>query len=191
METDLADDLDARLAVRLRDLRAQHGLSLDALAERAGVSRSMISLVERGESSPTAATLHRLAAGLGVTMHDLFADTVQQDASPLAVRARQPLWRDPDTGYTRRELSPPGFDTPLHLLEVVLPSGARVAYDAVAPVQQQLWVVEGQVQVRMERTVHKLARGDCLAMRSTANSFHNPGDKPARYLIAAVKAGVR
>ena len=61
-------DLTARMADRVRELRAARGLSLDALADRSGVSRSMISLVERGESSPTAVVIEKLAAGLGVTM---------------------------------------------------------------------------------------------------------------------------
>ena len=60
--------VEARLAIRLRALRAERGLSLDALAEQSGVSRSMISLIERAESSPTASVLDRLAASLGVTL---------------------------------------------------------------------------------------------------------------------------
>src|SRR2546423_14314965 len=58
-------DLNQRIAERVRELRAAHGLSLDALAGKSGVSRSMISLIERGESSPTAVVLEKLAAGLG------------------------------------------------------------------------------------------------------------------------------
>ena len=59
-----ATDLNARIAERVRELRAQRGLSLDALARKSGVSRSMISLIERGESSPTAVVLEKLAAGI-------------------------------------------------------------------------------------------------------------------------------
>ena len=62
-----APDLNQRIAGRVRELRARQGLSLDALAGKSGVSRSMISLVERGESSPTAVVLDKLAAALGVS----------------------------------------------------------------------------------------------------------------------------
>src|SRR3977135_2289248 len=102
-------DMDARLAARLRALRSAAGLTLEALAESSGVSRSMISLIERGESSPTANVLDRLAAGLGVTMASLFDQNPKAEASPLARRADQESWTDPETGYTRRNLSPPGF----------------------------------------------------------------------------------
>ena len=65
-------DLNQRIAERVRELRAARGLSLDALASKSSVSRSMISLIERGESSPTAVVLEKLAAGLGVMLAALF-----------------------------------------------------------------------------------------------------------------------
>ena len=178
-----------RLAARLHRLRADRGLTLDGLAERTGVSRSMISLVERGESSPTAAVLDRLAAGLGVTIASLFAEEPRADAAPLARRDAQVTWRDPATGYERRNLSPPGFPSPIELVEVVLPGGARVAYDTPAPravgVSQQLWILDGRVELRVGDETHRLAVGDCLAMRvDRPVTFHNPDASPARYVLA-------
>lgn len=183
-------DLHTRLAARIRGLRADRGLTLDALAERAGVSRSMISLIERGESSPTAAVLDRLAAGLGVSLASLFADAPRPDASPVARREEQPTWRDPETGYVRRNLSPPAHPSPLELVEVELPAGARVAYDdagrpRAASLAQQVWVLEGAVEVTAGGATHALAAGDCLAMRVEGPiAFRNPGGAPARYLVA-------
>jgi len=161
-------ELDARLAVRLRGLRVERGLTLDGLAERAGVSRSMISLVERGESSPTASVLHRLATGLGTTLASLFDGEEKAEASPLARRVDQVCWRDPETGYVRRNLSPPRFPSPIELVEVVLPPGVRVAYDAVPSsvgIEQQVWVLEGAVELTVGTKTHRLVEGDCLAMR--------------------------
>ena len=66
------ESLNDRIAQRVRDLRAACGLSLDALATHCGVSRSMISLIERGESSPTAVLLEKLATGLNVPLASLF-----------------------------------------------------------------------------------------------------------------------
>jgi transcriptional regulator with XRE-family HTH domain len=65
-------DIDARIAARVRLLRSERALSLDALASRSGVSRSMISLIERAESSPTAAVLERIATGFGLPLAVLF-----------------------------------------------------------------------------------------------------------------------
>jgi transcriptional regulator with XRE-family HTH domain len=71
-ETHTPSSLNQRIAERVRELRAAKSLSLDALAAKSGVSRSMISLIERGESSPTAVVLERLATGLGVMLASLF-----------------------------------------------------------------------------------------------------------------------
>ena len=67
------DDITSHLARRVHALREASGLSLDALAERSGVSRSAISLIERGQSSPTAVVLDKLAAALGAPVMELDA----------------------------------------------------------------------------------------------------------------------
>src|SRR5437016_10489881 len=101
-------DINARISQRVRELRDMHGFSLAALAERSGVSRSNISLIERGRSSPTATVLDKLAAGLGVTLASLFEDAKApvELPSPVARVADQPVWTDPESGYVRRNLSP-------------------------------------------------------------------------------------
>src|SRR4030081_1166445 len=108
---DTASSLNQRIAERVRELRTAQNLSLDALATKSGVSRSMISLIERGESSPTAVVLEKLAAGLGVMLASLFdapAAASQPPRGPGAPRADQPQWQDPASGYLRRNVSPPG-----------------------------------------------------------------------------------
>ena len=181
-------DLNAHLAARLRDLRAERGLTLEALAERTGVSRSMISLIERGESSPTAAVLDRLSAGLGVTLASLFAAREDAGVSPLARRADQRTWRDPSSGYVRRNLSAPGFPSPIELVEVILPAGAHVAYDTAqrpVGVSQQIWIIEGEIALTLGDETYRLAEGDCLSMRlDRPVVFRNSAAQPARYLVA-------
>jgi len=65
-------DINARIAARVRTLRAASSLSLDALASRCAVSRSMLSLVERGETSPTAVVLEKIATALGISLAAMF-----------------------------------------------------------------------------------------------------------------------
>ncbi|PWC89133.1 DNA-binding protein [Azospirillum sp. TSH100] len=187
------NDIDSRLATRLRALRSDRGLTMDGLAERSGVSRSMISLVERGESSPTASVLERLAAGLGVTLATLFAEAEREDASPVVRRADQIAWADPATGYRRRNLSPPGFPSPIELVEVELPAGARVSYDSgnrAASVDQQVYLLDGTIELTVGEVTHRLSTGDCLAMRlDRPTGFHNPTDRTARYIVALTTDG--
>jgi transcriptional regulator with XRE-family HTH domain len=185
---DSTSTIHAHLAERLRDLRGESGLTLDGLAERTGVSRSMISLIERGESSPTAVVLDKLAAGLGVTLASLFAEKGSSAASPLSRRTDQRVWRDPDSGYMRRNLSAPGFPSPVELVEVILPPGARVAYDTghrASVVHQQIWIIEGGIELTLGDETHRLSTGDCLSMRlDQPTVFHNLAEHPARYVVA-------
>jgi transcriptional regulator with XRE-family HTH domain len=185
-------DLNTRIGTRIRQLRASQDLSLEALAARAGVSRSMISLIERGAASPTAVVLERLATGLGVMLATLF-DAPSAPPAPVNRRADQTEWRDPGSFYVRRNLTPPGIAAPLQLVEVEFPPGGRVAYESgprAGRVHQQIWVIEGTMQVTLGETAHALAEGDCLAMvLDRPITFHNPTQHPARYLVAIVADG--
>ncbi|MGE0422143.1 MAG: helix-turn-helix domain-containing protein [Reyranellaceae bacterium] len=182
-------NLDRRIGARVRDLRAARGLTLEALAERSGVSRSMISVIERGESSSTAALLEKLAGGLGVSLASLFDSPVPK-ADPVARRAGQPQWRDPASGYVRRNVSPAGVASPIQIVEVEFPVGARVAFDSGARdtrVHQQVWVLDGAIEVSVGDERHLLHAGDCLAFvldRPTA--FRNRSRKIARYAVVIV-----
>ncbi|HTX64854.1 MAG TPA: helix-turn-helix domain-containing protein, partial [Opitutaceae bacterium] len=126
-----AGDVNARIARRVRTRRAELGLTLAALAAASAVSRSMLSLVERGESSPTAVVLEKIATGLGLPLAALFDDPAAP-ADPVSRRAERTAWRDPQSGYVRRNLSPAGYPSPVRLVEVELPAGARVAYETGA-----------------------------------------------------------
>ena len=179
-------DINHHIGQRVHALREAAGLSLAALAERSGVSRSNISLIERGESSATATVLDKLSAALGVTVASLF-ERASDAPSPVSRFADQPVWTDPGSGYVRRNLSPP-LPAPLQLVEVAFPPGQRVAYETAArdvDVQQQVWIIAGTMVVTVGDTQWTLAAGDCLAMRlDRPIAYHNPGNEPARYLVA-------
>ena len=179
-------DINARIASRVRTLRTDLGMTLDALAAKCDVSRSMISLVERGESSPTAVVLEKIAAGLRVPLATLF-DDASAPASPVSHRGDRTPWRDPQSGYVRRNISPANFPSPIQIVEIVLPAGARVAYETGAravSIHQQIWVQEGTVEVTLGRVTHRLGEDDCLAMRlDEPTAFRNRTRKPARYLV--------
>ena len=185
------ESINARIGVRVRSLRAEQGLTLDGLAAGSGVSRAMISLIERGESSPTAVVLERIATGLGVPLAVLF-DHPAAGVSPVSHPGDRVAWRDPQSGYLRRNLSPAGFPSPIRITEIVLPAGARVAYETGARdpmVHQQVWVQEGCIEVTIGPLTHRLEQDDCLAMRlDEPTAFRNPAQGPARYLVVVASA---
>ena len=183
-------DINACIARRVRELRDAEGFSLDALAERSGVSRSHISLIERGQSSPTAVVLDKLATALRVTVASLFegSDDPVAEPSPVARVAEQPVWADPASGYIRRNISPTAARSPLQLVDVIFPAGQRVAYDTAArevEIHQQVWMIEGVMEMTVGDVHWRLEAGDCLAMRlDRAIVYRNPSSQPARYLVA-------
>lgn len=181
-----APDINSRIARRVRQLRTQRGMTLDELAAKCDVSRSMLSLVERGESSPTAVVLEKIATGLGIALAGLF-DDASAPASPLSRRADRTTWRDPQSGYLRRNISPANYPAPAQLVEVILPAGARVAYESGSrevDLHQQLWIQEGSIEVTVGNITYRLAKDDCLAMQlDEPITFRNRTRKAARYVV--------
>ena len=178
------DDLAESIADTLRTARQDRDLSVNALAERAGVSRAMIGKIERGEAQPTAVLLGRLSGALGMTLSELVA---RAEGNRLTRRKDQPVWTDPETGYQRRALSTGG---PLELVEVGLPPGADISYpaDACAFKHQQIWMLDGHLRLHEGETVHELDVGDCLQYGPPVPTrFVNATDKPCRYLVALAK----
>lgn len=181
-----ADPLESAIGERLRLLRTARNQTLDDLAGASGVSRAMISRIERGEASPTAQLLSRLCAALDLTLSAFFAFSGGK-GDPLSRRAAQPVWRDPETGYQRRAVSAPDTASRVEVIEVEFPAGARIAYPpetARAGMTQHVWLFSGALRMTVGGTVHDLRPGDCLYMSITeGHVFDNPGDEPAHYAV--------
>jgi transcriptional regulator with XRE-family HTH domain len=180
--------LSESLASVLGRARRERGWSVQDLAERAGVSRSMVSKVEREEAQPTAVLLGRLSGALGMTLTELVAQA-EGDDRRLAERAEQPIWVDPSTGYRRRAVSP-RVGAATQLVEVELPPGARVPYpaDSYRFVEHQIWAMEGTLCFVEGGSEHTLRAGDCLQLGAPADcEYVNPGDQPCRYLVVVTR----
>jgi transcriptional regulator with XRE-family HTH domain len=178
--------LDLQIAQRVRQIRADKGLSLEQLAAKSKVSRSMISVIERAESSPTAVVLEKIASGLGVVLVDLF-HAPKKPGEPVARAADNPVWRDPQSGYVRRNVSPNLAQSPIQIVEVNFPAKARVAYESVhraSAVHQQVWVTEGAMDVSLGKKTYHLTAGDCLAFTlEQPIMYFNPTSKTAKYVV--------
>ena len=184
--------LDSRLGARLRAEREARGWSLSDLASRSGVSRAMISKVERGAASPTAVLLGRLSGALGLTLSALLARAEGAGAGRLVRADEQARWRDPATGYVRRQIAPaPGSDLPLDLVGVALPAGAAVEFpaEAYAFIRQVVVVLDGALTVAEGDTNHELGPGDSLEFGPPSPCTFRAGDAPCSYLVAVIRPG--
>jgi len=182
------DDINIRIAHRIRELRLARGYTLDVLSARCQVSRSAISLIERGETSPTAVVLEKLANGLEVPLTKIFTnETTSPSPQPFICRNEQAEWQDPETGYVRRTVSPPNLKLPFQIVEIEFPPHARITYEiseSSKVVQQQIWVVEGQIDIQLGKNSYALGEGDCLAMQlDQPVIYSNNSSQVARYIL--------
>ncbi|PHK94759.1 transcriptional regulator [Pseudoroseomonas rhizosphaerae] len=184
------DPLETRLAACLARLRAEQGWALETLAERTRISRATLSRLERGEASATAGMLGRLCAAYGRPLSWLMR-TVEEAPAALVPPAAQTLWTDPETGFRRRSVSPPGPGLRGELLEGRLPPGACIDYarSPLPGLEHHLWLLEGRLGLTVEGVAHALGPGDCLRYRlHGASAFACPAEGPAaRYLLAIIQ----
>ncbi len=157
------DDVNDRLSSTLRSERESRNWSLSDLADHSGVSKAMISKIERGEASPTASLLVKLTEAFDMTLARFFA-RVEHQHDRCSRRPDQLIWRDPENGYTRRQVIAVA-DHPIEITEVELPPGARVSFPAssYALLRQAIWVERGFLTIKEADAVHRLEAGDCLA----------------------------
>lgn len=183
--TDTPLSLEQRLARRIGEIRRQQGLTLDDLAERAGVSRATLSRIERGETSPTAHVLGALCGVFGLTLSRLLMGV--EETVPALMRADQaPVWEDPETGFRRTVIAPPATGYAVEIIRGELPAGARIPYDRppVPGLEHHVVVLSGLLLLTVAGETHRIGPGDCLRYRLTGPSgFESPGPDPAIYLV--------
>ena len=186
----IVDELGHRLAQRIRLERDSRGWSLADLAERSGVSKATISKIERAEVSPTAVVLVRLASAFDLTLAGLML-RAESEGGRLSRAGEQPVWRDPETGYVRKQVfSRP--DHPVELVRVELP--ARQQRDAAGlflcpypPARLGADAAISSSPKGGER--HELAAGDCLGFGSPADTtFANESSAPCVYVVALARS---
>jgi transcriptional regulator with XRE-family HTH domain len=186
---DDVDDLGIRLAHRLKLERDSRGWSLAQLAEQSGVSKATISKIERAEVSPTAVILVRLAAAFDLTLAGLMLRAEGQ-GQRLIRSNEQPVWRDPETGYQRKQV----FNRPDHPVEIIrveMPAGQKVTLPAssYAHIRQLVWVQRGSLVISEAGERHVLATGDCLGFGSPADTtFANETSSPCVYVVALARS---
>jgi transcriptional regulator with XRE-family HTH domain len=185
----LVDDLSQRLAQRIRLERDGRGWSLAELAERSGVSKATISKIERAEVSPTAVVLVRLASAFDLTLAGLML-RAEGRGDRVSRAADQPVWRDPETGYVRKQVfSRP--DNPIEIIRVEMPARQRVTLPAssYAHIRQALWVLSGSLVIIEGGTRQMLAAGDCLGFGPPAETtFANETASPCIYVVALARS---
>ena len=177
-------DLDG-LGARIRTERARRGHTLEALAARSRVSRSMLSDVERGLKVPTVLVLDHIATALDTSIARLLGDE-RRDRVILRRRAAQDVAADP-SGWERRILSPvvPGVE--FEFMRTTIPGGvdAGVFAPHAAGSREYLAVERGRLRLTIDGAPYTLEAGDSIYYAGDCrHAFANPGSSACVYYLA-------
>jgi len=180
-----------RLGERVRELRRGRGLTLDALAELSGVSRAMISKLERGEKNPTLVVAAKLAEGLGVTLSQL-AGMEERREVVVVPKERRMVMRDPETGFERQLLSPNFVGRGVEFIRNTIPEGSTSG--EFPPhrrgVEEHIVVERGTLRAILGSEEYLLREGDAVYFEADVpHRFDNAGEGECSYYLVISSQG--
>jgi XRE family transcriptional regulator, regulator of sulfur utilization len=174
------EEINNLVAQNLKSLRDEKNLSLDGLAELTGVSKSMLGQIERGDSSPTIATLWKIANGLKVTFSALL-DAPQSDTTLLRRGEVTPFLED-NGKYRLFPLFPITENRPFEIYTIELdPGGYLSAEPHPAGTQEFITLYDGELTIRAGQDEYTLHAGDSIRFKADRpHAYHNSGQALAR-----------
>ncbi|MEL6966868.1 MAG: XRE family transcriptional regulator [Pseudomonadota bacterium] len=159
--TDDVDDILSALPMRLKAARKAQGLSLQAVAKLSGVSRSMLSQIERGESSPTISTLWNLTRALNVDFAGLLDQRLPGDIIHVLKADDAPTIDKVGEGCRIVILSPPDEAGGHEVYDITVDAGGALkSQPHPRGTSEQLTVLDGRVRVTSGAASSEVERGD-------------------------------
>lgn len=176
---------------RVRNLRRERGLTLEDLASRSGVSRAMISKLERGEKNPTLVVAAKVAEGLGITLSQLMGIEERREVV-VVPREKRMVMRDPETGFERQLLSPSFGGRGVEFIRNVVPEGSTSG--DFPPhrrgVEEYVAVEKGRLRAFLGGEEHLLEEGDAVYFEAdVTRRFDNVGEGECSYYLVIVSKG--
>ena len=167
---------------RIREIRTRRGLSLRALAELSGLSTNAISLIERGDNSPTVSSLHNLASALGVPITAFFEQHgdglvihMKNNARPTSETAGVAM-ENLGSGLPNQQLEP--------FLITIKPGSSSTSSQITHSGEEFVYVLKGALVCTINEQEYSLDKGDSLLfLASQPHIYQNRTSKPAEILI--------
>jgi transcriptional regulator with XRE-family HTH domain len=182
------DLVSGHLRKRVKQLRAERAWSLDALARASGVSRSMLSQIERGQANPTVGVTFRIAHALGISLAELL-EAPGTSTSITVIRAQDRAYHyRSDGNCTIRTLSPLNLEKDVEFYEVELAERGELRSAAhFRGTREFLTVQKGRVQVESGTDVEELGKGDSVSYRADLpHAIINIGSGPALLFLVDI-----
>lgn len=183
-----ADSINENLGRRVKKLRSDRGWSLEELAAASGVSRSMLSEIERERANPTLSVTYRIASAFGLALQDLI-ETAATASSVQTIRAsdRSQTFRS-DKQCQIRTLSPVNLEKDVEFYELTLHAGGALrSQPHYEGTREFLTVEEGQVRVESGADSDELSKGDSATYRAdVAHAIVNAGKGEAVVFLVVI-----
>lgn len=173
----------------LQKLRQARNLTLEDLSRAAGVSKSMLSQIEREKANPTIAVAWRLANALGVGIGELLESQARQDELIRVLEAHeQPTLPGDHAGYVLRILGPMELAGRFEWYELTLaPNGILASTPHDPGVNEHLTVLQGTMELDVDGQQKKLKTGATARYPADRqHSIRNPGKTEARALMVVI-----
>lgn len=180
-------DILARLPSRLKKARRVQGLSLEAVEKLSGVSRSMVSQIERGESNPTVATLLNLTRALNVDFAGLLGEEAAEDRVEIQKEQQAPALDQADNGCKIRILSPPQDAGRFEVYELIFADGGKLdSKPHERGTREQLIAEEGTLHVTSGVASGEIGKGDTARYAADVPHTIKAVGGPARAILMVV-----
>jgi transcriptional regulator with XRE-family HTH domain len=181
-----------KIGSRVRELRRSKGFTLEVLAERSGVSRAMISKIERGEKNPTLVVAAKIAEGFGITLSQLVG--IEERREVIVVpKERRMVMRDPATGFERQLLSPTFGRKGVEFIRNMVPEGSTSGEfpPHKRGVVEYVVVERGSLKAILAEEEYLLEEGDAIYFEADVpHRFENAGDGECSYYLVIDSAGM-
>ena len=191
MEKKTAEMAIRTLCERVRRFRNQRNWTLAQLASHSGVSRSMLSQIERGEVNPTFQIAYRISQAFGISLGQLVDDSEPEAQIEVVKVSERPFDFDAELTSGIRCLHPVYLEKNVELYEIVMEPGARIESTAhLMGTREFLTVLNGQIEVNSGDQSAQLSKGDSARYPAdVAHSLRNIGhDKAEAFLVAVYQA---
>ncbi|HCO25441.1 helix-turn-helix domain-containing protein [Gimesia maris] len=160
------DEISGQLSQRVRELRKERGWSLDSLSAACGVSRSMLSQIERGEANPTLAVTVRISQAFGIALGELVEAPVSTSAIEVIRAEDRTFHYRSDDECRIRTLSPLHLEKDVEFYEVQLHANGKLqSAPHFRGTREFLTVEKGKVQVNSGEDTTQLGPGDSASYR--------------------------
>ena len=166
---------DKNIAENLRRIRKSRNMSLDMLAEKTGVSKSMLGQIERGESNPTLATIEKIVDGMKIAFEDLIYKKTGEVV--ITDNARLPIYKAQEGAYQVRAIFPYDRNRNFEIYEVKIePGGDCCCFMGEEGSNEYIMVMQGVLTLETWEGTYEVASNHAVKIASPRpHSYHNRG----------------